>query len=182
MITWIGQELGVRSRRFFGRCCAIRSSGEDPTPTHRNMGRRGSEIRGLLACVEGEDRLAISVIKPDAAAIKRRRLGAKPWRVHQDSATEPARVHHTPRGGSVTLAEPIVLTRFSTRVTATLTDSSVRQTRSGSVRKRGRFKWGASWRTVGDPAAGRGSVEEAVQMPSLGRGWAVRACITPCGH
>ena len=72
----------------------------------------------MLACVNREARLADSVIKPDAAAIKRRRLGAKPSRVHQDSAIDPARVHHTPKGGSVTLAEPIVLTRFSTPVTA----------------------------------------------------------------
>ena len=72
----------------------------------------------MLACVDREDSLADSVIKPDAAAIKRRRLGAKPWRVHQDSAAEPARVYRTPRGGSVTVAEPIVLTRFSTPVTA----------------------------------------------------------------
>ena len=80
----------------------------------------------MLACVDREDSLADSVIKPHAAAIKRRRLGAKPWRVHQDSATESARVYRTPRGGSVALAEPIVLTRFSTPVMARHAETSYR--------------------------------------------------------
>ena len=55
----------------------------------------------MLACVYREDRLADAVIKPDAAAIKRRRLGAKPWRTHEGSATESERVSHTPRGGGL---------------------------------------------------------------------------------
>ena len=89
------------------------------SPPSRESPRRSiaacSSTRPGGACVRrAGGPLANSVIKPDAAAIKRRRLGAKPWRVHQDSATEPACVHHTHRGGSVTLAEPIVLTRFST--------------------------------------------------------------------
>ena len=52
----------------------------------------------MLACVDREDPLADSVIKPDAVAIKRRRLGAKPWRAHEESATEPEPVSHTPKG------------------------------------------------------------------------------------
>ena len=66
----------------------------------------------MLACVDREDPLAESVIKPDAGAIKRRRLGAKPWRAHEESATEPERVSHTPRGGSVALAARIALIPF----------------------------------------------------------------------
>ena len=67
----------------------------------------------------------MSVIKPDAAAIKRRRFGAKPWRVHEDSATEPERVSHTPRGGGVALAARIALVPFSSPVMARFTDSSL---------------------------------------------------------
>ena len=52
----------------------------------------------MLACVDREVRLADAVIKPDAGAIKRRRLGAKPWRAHEESATEPEPVSHTPKG------------------------------------------------------------------------------------
>ena len=80
------------------------------------MGRRGSETRGLLACVEGEDPLAESVIKPAAAAIKPRRFGAKPWRAHEDSATGPEHVSHTRGGGGVALTPRIALTPFSTPV------------------------------------------------------------------
>ena len=79
----------------------------------------------MLACVDREDSLADSVIKPDAAAIKRRRLGAKPWRVHQDSATEPARVSHTHKGRGVALAAMIALTPFSTPITSTLIEISL---------------------------------------------------------
>ena len=67
----------------------------------------------MLACVDREDRLADFVIKPDAAAIKRRRLGAKPWRAHEESTTEAERVSHTPRGGGVALAARTALTPFS---------------------------------------------------------------------
>ena len=67
----------------------------------------------MLAGVEREDPLADSVIKPDAAAIKRRRLRAKTWRAHEESTTEPERVSHTPRGGGVALAARIALIPFS---------------------------------------------------------------------
>ena len=66
----------------------------------------------MLACVDRDDPFADSVVKPEAAAIKRRRLGANPWRAHEESTSEPGPVHHTPKGGGVTLAEPIVLTRL----------------------------------------------------------------------
>ena len=58
----------------------------------------------MLACVDREDPLEESVINPDAAEIKRRRVGAKPWRTHEDSTAEPERVSHTPKGGGVALA------------------------------------------------------------------------------
>ena len=58
------------------------------------------------------------VIKPDAAAIKRRRLAAKPWPAHEESATEPERVSHTPSGGGVALAALVAVTRFSSPVSA----------------------------------------------------------------
>ena len=76
-------------------------------------------------CVEREDPLADSVIKPDTAAIKRRRLGAKPWREHEDSATEPERVSQTPRGGGVALAVRVAPSPFSTPVGAKPTESSL---------------------------------------------------------
>ena len=72
----------------------------------------------MLACVEREDPLADFVNKPDAAAIKRRRLVAKPWRAHEESTTEPERVGHTSRGGSVALAARITLTPFPSPTTA----------------------------------------------------------------
>ena len=66
-----------------------------------------------------EDPLADSVIKPDAAGIKRTRLGAKPWRAHEDSATEPGRMSHTPRGGGVVLAARAAPSALSSPVTMT---------------------------------------------------------------
>ena len=71
-------------------------------------------------------------------------MGAKPWREHKDSTIEPERVYRTPRGGSVTLAEPIVLTRFSTPVAATVKKCSLWKTRNGlSVARRNRTLIGA---------------------------------------
>ena len=64
--------------------------------------------------------------KPDAAAIKRRRLGAKPWRAHEESTLEPERVSHTPRGGGVALAARAALIPFSSPVTARPTQAGLR--------------------------------------------------------
>ena len=89
--------------------------GPKPRSKYRASATRCSE---LLACVEREDPLADSVIKPDTAAIKRRRMGAKPWREHKDSTIEPERVSHTPRGGGVALAARIALVPFSSPITA----------------------------------------------------------------
>ena len=135
--TWgqdreFGAPCKVRRRRFLGQSGRVYSTIHHRRPARyrewaRNPGRSiavPTRCSELLACVEREDPLADSVIKPDAAAIKRRRFGAKPWRVHGDSATEPERVSHTPRGGGVALAAPIALTRFSTPVTARHTNSS----------------------------------------------------------
>ena len=76
------------------------------TCTARRLDRRG----------EREDALADSVTKTDAAAIKPGRLGAKPWRTQEDSATDPECASRTPKGGDVGLAERIALTPFSTPV------------------------------------------------------------------
>ena len=73
----------------------------------------------MLGCVERKDPLADSVIKPDAAGIKQRRVRAKPWQAHEDSATEPERASHTLRSGDVALAARIGLTPFSSPVPAT---------------------------------------------------------------
>ena len=45
--------------------------------------------------------------------------GAKAWREHEDSATGPERVSHTPRGGGVALAARIALIPFSSPITVT---------------------------------------------------------------
>ena len=84
-------------------------------------------------CVEREDPLADSVIKPDAAAIKRRRFGAEPWRVHEDSATERGRVSQTPRGGTVALAVRVAPSPFSSPTTAYPRGKSP-DARGGSIR------------------------------------------------
>ena len=59
------------------------------------------------------------VIKRDAARIKQGRIGAKLWRAHKSWTTAPEPVSHTRVGPGVALAEPIVLTRFFSPVTAT---------------------------------------------------------------
>ena len=81
---------------------------------------------GTLSATSGTshgDPLAESVIKPAAAAIKPRRFGAKPWRAHEDSATGPEHVSHTRGGGGVALSAATAPTRFSTPITAMLTET-----------------------------------------------------------
>ena len=72
----------------------------------------------MLVCAKREDPFADSVIKRDAAEIKRRRHEAKPWRTREDFATEPDRASRIPRGGCVALAVRPDLFRLSSPVTA----------------------------------------------------------------
>ena len=115
----------------------LRDRASDPrTPSERGPAGRSDESARVLACVEREDPLADSVIKPDAAACKRRRLRAKLWRAHEDFATQPVRVNHTPSGGGVALAARIAFTRFSSPIAAYPDGIVSGKSRSGSVLRR----------------------------------------------
>ena len=99
MITWIGQELGVRSRRFVGRCCAIER--RRPTPPHRNMGRRGSETGGCLRASRGRTRSQSPSSNRLRLQSSRDDLGRSRGGRTRIPATGPEHVSHTRGGGGV---------------------------------------------------------------------------------
>ena len=96
------------------------SSAEDRTATYPGM--RPHEVPAAVACVDREEPLPNSVIKPDAAEIKHTRSRAKPWRANEESATEQEQLSDPPEGGGVLVAMRIALTPFSSPVAARLTD------------------------------------------------------------
>ena len=92
--------------------------------------KRGAAIPNAGQC---EDALAESVVKPDAARIKRIRMHAKPWRAHWSGMTEPDRVNHRRARPGVTLAVRIGRIRSCSPVAARLTEVSLQSTRSDST-------------------------------------------------
>ena len=91
------------------------------------------------------------VIKPDAGEIEVWRLRAQLWRNRPDQAVVSATVGRTSAVARVALAEPIVPTPFSSPVTASLTDSSLRKSRRGSPAIHYGFVATAPWSATAFP-------------------------------